>query len=97
MPKRKVKTKRLDSGIDFEEEAVCERKVLQGRQDCGGGSRLGRKEVQDRMTKREWQKASRPLQLVASCFLDQLRSQPPGPTPHCNEASKKALAHLCLL
>lgn len=60
MPKRKVKTKRLDSGIDFEEEAVCERKVLQGSQDWGGGSRLGRKEVQDRMTKREWQKASRP-------------------------------------
>lgn len=52
MPKRKVKAKRLDSGIDFEEEAVCECKVLQGSQDWGGGSRLGRKEVQDRMTKR---------------------------------------------
>lgn len=52
MPKRNVRTKILASGIYFEEKTFCERKVLEGRQGRGGGGRLRRKEVQDRMTKR---------------------------------------------
>lgn len=46
-PTRNVRMTRLASGIDFEEEDFCERKVLEGSRDRGGGSRLRKKEVQD--------------------------------------------------